>query len=156
MQQKSDPYSMLRPYGSTPIEECCSCEQLHEVYLAHKLGENPVHCLRCRGEVAPERVGLDVDTAEMIARWNSLYGAVYALWLNSGEYESWAENELLQKSSFANRQGLLVRKKLAELIPTKYLWFWMEDRPTSCPACGEPFANMQSVPFVCSSCEVCV
>lgn len=131
----SDPYWKLKPLGPTPAEECCGCPELSAVYLAHKLVDNPLHCLTCNGDVAPERIGFDERTTESIARWHDVYRSIYSLWLYSGSYEAWAESELLSKDSEVNRLGMVARAALAAYLPTSYLWFWQEERPTSCPVC---------------------
>ena len=64
----------------TPADECCSCSQLTAVYLAHKLSDNPIYCITCRGEVAPERIAFDDATTESLARWHEVYRAIYSLW----------------------------------------------------------------------------
>ena len=51
----SDPYWKLRPVGPTPADEICRCADLKGVVLRDSLGENPIHCLVCNGEVPPER-----------------------------------------------------------------------------------------------------
>jgi hypothetical protein len=78
----------LKPRGPTPIDECCSCSQLSAVYLAHVLSDNPIHCVSCRGEIAPERIGCKDKTTEIIARWSAVYGSVYTLWLDLGTYDA--------------------------------------------------------------------
>jgi hypothetical protein len=156
MQQQDDPYFKLRPRGATPPDECCSCDEVVGVYLAHTLTVNPVHCLSCRGEVAPERIAFDVATAESIASWNGMFGSVYSLWRDSGEYEHWAEGELIRRDSPVNKSGMVARESLSRFIPTKYLWFWNESRPASCPNCGSGFRSTEGAHLVCSSCEVCV
>jgi hypothetical protein len=83
----NDPYFKLRPQPSTTEDQLCDCKIIKEVYLAHKLGNNPVHCLQCNGEVLPEKLGFGKEIAETVASWNFVYGALYQLWLDSGEYE---------------------------------------------------------------------
>jgi len=154
MQQKSDPYLKLKPRGTTPPEDRCTCSELHAVYLAHVLTDNPIQCLSCRGEVPPERIGFDSEVTELIANWNTVYGSVYALWLDSGEYESWAETELLGKDSPINVRGMTARKKLSEYVPTKYLWFWSESKPVQCPICSSTLQIVDGDRVGCNSCEV--
>lgn len=120
------------------------------------LTENPIHCSSCRGEVAPERIGFDLATAELIARWNAVFGAVYELWLDSGPYELWAESELLRPDSHVNESGLEARAQLSKYIPSRYLWFWQGKRPVQCPACGSSLREAEGAHFVCSACAVYV
>src|SRR5256885_8883607 len=134
--QQRDPYVRFRQHEAITADERCCCRQLTTAYLAHVLTVNPIHCSVCRGEVTPERIGFDVRTAELIARWNTVYGAVYSLWLDCGPYEMWAESELLRADSHINESGLQARERLSEYIPCGYLWFWQEKRPVQCPVCG--------------------
>jgi predicted nucleic acid-binding Zn ribbon protein len=152
----NDPYFKLKPRGPTPADECCRCTQLSTVYLAHVLSENPIHCGECRGEVAPEKFGFDDRTTESIADWNTTFGAVYSLWLNSGAYEAWAESELRSRDSAINRDGLAVREALSRYVPTSYLWFWNGSRPISCPSCGSEDLSEQGQLLVCPQCSVSV
>ena len=149
-----DPYVRLR--GSTPVDDRCCCGQLSTAYLAHVLTENPIHCSFCRGEVAPERIGFDVATAELIARWNTVYGAVYELWLDSGPYETWAESELLRADSHVNESGLQAREQLSKYIRCGYLWFWQEKRPVHCPVCGLNLRETKGTHLACTACAVYV
>jgi hypothetical protein len=102
----------------------------------------------------PERTRCDADTADLIASWNTIFGSVYTLWLDSGEYEGWAEAELLSTRSMINARGLEARKKLSEYVPTKYLWFWTETRPTQCPLCSSSLESTDGEHVVCHPCEI--
>jgi hypothetical protein len=152
----SDPYVRFRLYGLTPVNGRCCCRELTTAYLAHVLTENPIHCSLCRGEVAPERIGFDAPTAELIARWNFVYSAVYELWLDSGPYEVWAESELLRADSHVNESGLQAREHLSKYILCRYLWFWQEKRPAQCPVCGLGLREAEGTHLVCTACAVYV
>jgi hypothetical protein len=152
----SDPYFRLRLHGSTPAVARCCCHSLTTAYLAHVLTENPIHCSFCRGAVAPERIGFDAPTAELIARWNAVYGAVYELWLDCGKYEVWAESELLRADSHLNESGLQVRELLSKHLPCRYLWFWQEKRPVQCPVCELTLREIEGTHLVCTACAVYV
>jgi hypothetical protein len=69
----------------------------------------------------PERTRCDADTADLIASWNTIFGSVYTLWLDSGEYEGWAEAELLSTRSMINaRAWRLERSCLNTSRPSIY------------------------------------
>lgn len=154
MQQNDDPYWKLRPRGPTSPDDCCSCNEVRAVYLAHVLSDNPIQCASCRKEVAPERTKCDAETAEVVANWNTIFGSVYALWLDSGEYENWAEAELKSARSIVNTRGMNARRQLSRFVPTQYLWFWAEVRPTHCPVCTSEFRSTEGERVVCHLCEV--
>lgn len=90
----SDPYWKLRPRPPTPEDEVCHCDKLQAVMLRDELGENPIYCLACNGEVFPEPIGFDERLAEEIAIWRSVHQSLYRLWLDSCEYEIWAAERL--------------------------------------------------------------
>jgi hypothetical protein len=85
--EPADPFWKLRPVPPTPPEDLCSCTGLGAVVVQPHLTANPIVCLTCRGEVLPERIGIDGALAEKIAAWQSFHDAFYTLWLDSGEFE---------------------------------------------------------------------
>jgi hypothetical protein len=154
-----DPYLKLRPEMPTPDDEICHCEELQEIYLAHKLGNNPVHCLRCNGEIPPEKLALSEKLINSIASWNSVYGSLYALWLDSGEYEDWARDRLLEIKGQVNTDGLNLVKQLDSVAITYYLWFYENnnDVPNSCPFCGNALEQIGGSDFLkCRSCKIII
>ena len=156
LMRHSDPYVRFRPPAAAADNERCRCRQLTTAYLAHVLTENPIHCSSCRGAVAPERIGFDAVTAELVARWNTIYGAIYELWLDSGKYELWAESELRLPHSHVNQSGLHARERLSPYIPCRYLWFWQGARPAQCPVCGLHLREIEGKHLVCTDCAVYV
>jgi hypothetical protein len=150
-----DPFFRLRPQPPTPEDELCDCRQANDIYLAHKLGSNPLYCLSCNGEVAPERLGFGEALAERIARWNTAYGALYALWLDSGEYEPWAKEKLMDIKGQVSRDGLEVVRELGAFAKTYYLWFYEDKPPATCPACGAPLHFREDCKrLLCDRCHI--
>lgn len=131
-----DIYSKLRPDLET---ERCECAEIAEVILVHILTRNPIHCSQCRKEIEPERLELSVQEANDIACCFRTYGALYSLWLDSGEYEGWAKERLLDPRGQVNLQGKTIAAALTKRWPTFYWWFWDTDDgiPESCPSCAE-------------------
>lgn len=91
--------------------------------LRDSLGDNPVYCVACNGEVAPERLGFDAQLAEDIASWRSVHRALYCLWLNSGEYEQWAADRLRDPGGQVNVTGRELAGRLNTIARTYYWWF---------------------------------
>ncbi|MGD9366841.1 MAG: DUF2310 family Zn-ribbon-containing protein [Desulfobacteraceae bacterium] len=154
-----DPYQKLIPEMPTPDDEVCHCEELKDIYLAHKLGSNPVHCLRCNGEIPPEKLALSGTLADSIASWNSVYGSLYALWLDSGEYENWARDRLLDVKGQVNIDGLDLVKQLDRVAISYYLWFYEndDDVPNACPLCGIALEKSYGIDFLkCRSCKIII
>lgn len=138
-QWQQDAYWKLRPQPATPADDLCQCLQLTEIMLRHDCGNNPLHCLECNGEVAPERVGFDEQFADDINSWRSVFSALYALWLDSGEYEHQAKAWLLAPQGQVNLRGHELAMRLSRYVKTYYWWFRDladDERPaTACPLC---------------------
>src|SRR5215510_8847022 len=105
-----DTYSKLRPW--TQIESC-QCATVEGLILVDLLTDNPLHCIVCRNEVDPERLKLSMEETEHVARGFSAAKALYRLWLDSGEYEKYANARMLDPSWQVNRDGLQVAQKLS-------------------------------------------
>lgn len=126
------------------------------------LSENPIHCLDCNLEVAPEALPLPPELVDPVADWCGLAGAIGLLELDSGAYEAWARTHLLDPESPVNRQGRDLQRRLDGLRRCYYWLFQPEaddDRapPTTCPICGRSLATYQSGIFsqlLCESCSV--
>jgi predicted nucleic acid-binding Zn ribbon protein len=128
------------------------------------LSYNPLHCMDCNLEVRPESLGLDVALTEAIAQWRSVYGAMERLWLDSREYESWAERELEDIRSPVNQRGLELRRRLD---PLRRCYYWLhQDESTEnlglireCPLCSRALISYDGGIFpqvVCNDCSVVI
>lgn len=117
--------------------------------------ENPINCFTCRKEVDPARLGISGKMSDTIANVFSVYGALYKLWLDSGEYESYGKEKLLDKEGEVNIRGIKLAKELSEKWPTYYWWFCDTDdgEPSACPNCNE--ALNENVYFGTGVCERC-
>jgi len=153
-----DKYFKLKPAPETPIDEICKCDNIKEIYLAYKLGYNPVYCCTCNGEVVPERLAYSNQLVEKIASWSSVYGALYKLWLDSGEYEIYAKERLADPKSQVNIEGLDLAKSLSALRTCYYLWFYENDEDSgpieNCPICGQVFTEKKLKFRVCERCKI--
>ena len=154
-----DTYRRLRPPPATPVDELCVCPPDTPIKLMAALTFNPIHCLNCNLEVPPERLGFTAKLAEDIASWLLTYGALDALELASGPYESWARAELLDPSSEPNREGLRLAKELSQFRRC-YFWFWQPEAAdegweprVTCPVCDEPLGQYNEGIFRQLLCE---
>ena len=161
MERTKDIYERLRPPTPTPVDELCSCAGEPPIKLMTMRqvdGFNPLHCLDCNLEVPPERLGVNVDLVEAIARWDAEHGAIEKLELLSGEYEQWARDQLLDANSPTNRDGREVARRLDEYRRC-YFWFFQPDSDhdweprVTCPVCGEPLERYDSGIFPQLLCE---
>jgi len=99
---------------------------------------NPIRCFSCKGHVDPVRLELTNAQVEAVAGWDRVFGSLYRLWLDSGEYELWAKSQLLRRDGQVNVMGMDARAALGSVRPTYYWWFHHSDdeEPQSCPWCS--------------------
>jgi hypothetical protein len=135
-----DPYWRLRPPPPTPDREICACTSIMPILLQPHLSSNPLSCACCNLEVPPERIGFDETIANEIASWQQFHNCFHFLWLDSGDFESWAEKHLLDPLSVVNLRGLELARRISKFRRC-YLW-WFEDwsaddrvAPSRCPRC---------------------
>lgn len=149
-----DPYLRLRTPAPTPSDEICSCPDKPPIKLMTALTENPIHCMRCNLEVAPEAVPLPEDMVDDVAGWTLVHDALDRLWLDSGEYESWALGELANPASPTNIRGLALRARL-DRIRRCYFMLGHNESANACPTCERPllpFEGGYPQQLVCEPC----
>jgi Zn-ribbon-containing, possibly nucleic-acid-binding protein (DUF2310) len=144
----SQPMRKLNPPRETAEDELCRCMPAPPRKLMPALGFNPVHCVQCNLEVRPEDMLLPDTLVEELARWNGVYQALDTLWLDSGEYESFARAELSDLASAINTRGLTLRRQISDYFPC-YYWVWRDadaapGTTTSSPAC--PLCSRTMIP----------
>jgi len=145
-------YEKLRPWTQL---DYCNCQSIERVLLVYKLHDNPLHCCECGGVIDPATLQLSEELVLDIARWHRAFGAIYDLWVDAGEYEAWAKQQLENKDGEINQKAIAIAKKLNEIIPTWYMW-WQdpdEEEHLSCPNCDGPI-DFDS-PIGTGSCDAC-
>jgi hypothetical protein len=140
MTDEVDPYWRLRPKAATPNNEICICDSATFIVLQPHFSPNPLSCARCNLEVPPERIGLHASVADSVATWRTFHEAFYVLWLDSGEFEGWAADQLSDPASPVNRRGLTLARQLSKWRRC-YLWWFEIDRlegsvAAACPCCA--------------------
>ncbi len=151
-----DLYEALRPEAATPEDELCNCDGRPPIVLQDHLSPNPISCLNCNGEIPPERLGITSQLARGIAYWRYLHAALFALWLDSEDYEDWARAQLEDPNGRVAVMGLELVDALNQYVRTYYRWF--EDASeddfvplSQCPRCGGSLDQQ----FACFVCEIC-
>jgi predicted nucleic acid-binding Zn ribbon protein len=134
------PIEKLKPQPPTPAEELCQCKDNGPILLRSALTPFPLYCMECNGEIALEQLEIDDDLAEEIARWSSVHDALYRLWLDSGDYEKWAKERLMDLKGQVNYEGMKITKELNKQRETYYWVFRDSDddkyvMSTECPIC---------------------
>lgn len=127
--------------------------------LVDLLTDNPIHCFSCKNEIDPEVLKLQKPLVDEIASWFRSYQALYALWLDSGEYESYAREKLFDKHGQVNIEGVRIAKQLAQYYPSYYWWFFDvdDDEPSLCPNCNNKLDhNVKHGIGKCDACHVLV
>ena len=160
MFKKGDPYWKLRPPPPTPDDELCSCSDSPPIMLQAHLASNPLSCIACNLEVPPERIGFSNAFAEKLAFWQSFHDCFYLLWLDSGEFESWAKAQLEDPRSPVNKRGLALVSDLNRLHRAYYSWF--EDSGSEdfqslsgCPACHNELSEQHNL-CTCEKCSIVI
>ena len=160
MSESHDPYWKLRPEPVTPEDEICHCADDPPIVLQDHLSPLPIACLRCNGEVPPERIGFTAAISDELASWRSFHRAFLSLELDSGEYESWAQVQLSDAASPVNVRGLAAVARLNE-FRRAYFWWFVDStandfRPlVNCPRCGRELSPAYGRQ-VCESCSIVV
>lgn len=147
-------YDKLRP---STASEACRCETLTELVLVDLLTDNPIHCATCRREIDPERLQLTDDEVESIAGWYAVAGSLYRLWLDSGEYEDYAKQKLLDPRGQVNQRARELAIALSTRLPTRFWYFHdaNDGDPTNCPCCGEQLdTSVEWGVGICRPCHV--
>jgi len=73
--------------------------------------------------VARPRLNLGVTLANDLWSWEIEYGHIYGCWLESSDYEKWAESELTDPTSKLNMRGSMLATHMAAKLacPVTYL-----------------------------------
>ena len=155
-----DPYWKLRPPSATPEGELCTCLDRPPLVLLGWFSLNPIMCLKCKGEVPPERIGFSAELAEQIAFWRNLHEALLTLWLDSSDYESWGRAQLEDPNGRVNTWGLELVRALSGRRRTYYEWFQDSSADdfaplSQCPRCSGGLKEC-SGQLVCESCSIVV
>ena len=151
----SDPYRLLGPFDHTS-EDMCACDSRSTLILRESMTPNPLTCGSCFGEVLPEWVHLPHELVQPIAQWRELHRALYALWLDSGEYESWAVSRLSDPSGSVHVRGRELTAQLSTLGTPCYYWWFRAD--SDIPVAGCPICQAAVSPWPgrsVSFCEIC-
>jgi len=114
-----------------------------------------LYCVICSGEVIPERIGFDAKLADEIASWRSVHQGLYCLWLDSGEYEEWAKQQLTNAGGQVNLRGRELALQLNATVTTYYWWFHDMDNGLveNCPICNDKLSESDDLNF--QRCEKC-
>ncbi len=160
MAQNEDPYWRLRPPPPTPSDDICSCSGSPPIMLQAHLSSNPISCITCNLEVPPERIGFSEPLCEWLAYWQQFHDCFFLLWLDSGEFESWAKAQLEDPESPVNKQGLELVSDLNSLRRAYYWLFQDTDvkdfQPLSrCPVCQGELSE-QHGRNTCEQCSIVI
>jgi predicted nucleic acid-binding Zn ribbon protein len=150
-----DPYLRLRGFV-TPTEDLCDCAEPAVLQLMYALTSNPICCLYCNREVPPERIDLSVELVDQVASWNSLYGAFYTLWLDSGEWEAFAVCQLQDPQGRLVQAGLDIVHELSKVRPAYLAWHSDEAKKhEGCPRCDGELDDVDTRIGTRHRCESC-
>ena len=151
----------LLPEQPTPADELCDCPGEPVVKLLSALSSNPFRCVRCNREARLQRLAYGEELYERVHQWNQVYCSVYYLWIDSGDYEQWALQQLEDIASYVNRLALELLETLNAHHRTYFEFFQRvhdEDwTPTTiCPRCTSPLTASSANSQACERCSIVV
>ena len=160
-----DKYFKLRPEEKTPDSEICKCIGRPPIVLQGSVTCNPIVCADCNLEIEVNQLNFDIKTIEEIANWRNFHYCFFNLWLDSGEFETWAKEKLTLSESPVNRRALALLEKIRISYDCFYWWFVdnSEDdfQPIlDCPNCGKELIirvnKFNTDTRVCNHCHIIV
>ena len=158
-----DRYASLKPPSPTLADEICACEESTPIVIKSSLTYNPIACVDCNGEIAPDRLEMSPELIQAIVSWRYLHDALYALWLDSREFEQWAADQLLNPNGPATTRGL----QLCGQMPSArrcYFWFFQDTNApdytprTTCPVCSGTLEDRKVIKHrrLCNHCGILI
>ena len=143
---------------SLPDDEVCRCSEKTPMHLRYSFSEFPFFCTECNGQIFPSALKITEDLADQIVGWLSVYESLFSLWLDSGEYEAFAESALRDPKGQINSLGLKISAKISNQRPTYYWWFTENDTvnpSTDCPLCHQKLRKHSRYPVgFCDPCGI--
>ena len=129
------------------------------MHLEYALTEAPFFCIECNGQIFSNELEMSEELAGEIALWRTTYASLYHLWLDSGAYESFAKQALLDPKGEVNLEGIRLANELSSKRPTFY-WFFSDadDSPAEvCPLCKTALTPQSSGRFkICHKCKLTI
>lgn len=135
---RDDPYRLLGPLDMAD-EDMFGCGYRTSLVLRESLCPNPITCATCFGWVPPDDIALPHDLVQPIAQWRDVSASLYRLWLDSGDYETWAATQLLDPLGQVNVSGRDLAARLSlTVLPCDYWWFSSDGLvpAVACPVCA--------------------
>lgn len=157
-----DPYWRLRPPSPTAFRELCDCRGAPPIKLMPHGSYNPIACMVCNHEVAPETIGFPGDLANAVATWHANYSALDHLWLRGPDkYRRWAGAQLADIESAVNYDGRALCRRLEHYRRCYYWVFGLQNNVLvevlQCPVCAAaltPFDGYHMDWWVCEPCGI--
>ena len=116
--------------------------------------DSPLACVLCQ---APAQLKAPAQFEGRLQEWNGLFECIYRLWLDSGDYEAWAEGQLEDLASPINRQGRQLVSQLAEHFEVYYYCRSMPERQVpNCPLCGKLGVRLVQGRLAQAACKSCL
>jgi len=139
-------------------EHCC-CEQVSSVKIMYAYEESSIYCMNCNLQVIRDDFE-EIQNLQEFSTWKNEYNAIYKLWLVSGSYETWANEQLALPDSILNKDGRELTKVVGKIL--KCYYFIHQDNSEDqtqeledCPVCGEKMKNAEVRNFLEKYCDEC-
>jgi hypothetical protein len=140
----------------------CRCAGTSPLRLMWALDPDVVWCIRCNAPVKRATHFFRPAAKNSLGRWKAEFESIYRLWLESGDYESWARRQLTSLAAPINRTGLKLVRANSKLDGRKLYYYFDQflDRPVrarKCPACGGALNIVQGRSLgLCSRCLLAI
>lgn len=148
--------------GQATNGDMCKCPGRPPIVLQSTLSTNPIACADCNLEV---KINLSDELTEEINAWQEQFDSLYIRWLNSGDDEKFAADQLSSPTSEINIMGLTLTRRIMQTHSCYYWWFLDNstdnyERLAKCPICNEDLvkrANKFNLDtYTCERCNIIV
>ena len=145
--------------------DICKCSDMPPIVLQSTLTNNPIACADCNLEVSPSRLHLSDKLTSEILMWQNKFDSFYKLWLDSGDQEKYAFEQLSRPDSEVNKIGLTINRNINQTHECYYWWFVDNSdgnslKLQSCPNCSADLTPRQNKfnadTRICRQCKIIV
>lgn len=156
--------NLTSPRQSTDAD-ICKCSDMPPVVLQSTMTSNPIACADCNLEVNLSRLHLSDELTSEIRVWQNKFDSLFKLWLDSGDHEQMAFEQLSRADSEVNKMGLTANRKIGQTRESYYWWFVdnsseSDPRLLFCPNCSSDLVTRQNKfnadTRICRQCKIIV
>jgi predicted nucleic acid-binding Zn ribbon protein len=115
--------------------------------------------------ISPNRLHLSKELTSELLLWQHQFDSLYKLWLNSGDQEKQALEQLSSIDSEVNKIGLTLTHKLGQVHQCYYWWFIDKSdenhaKFSACPNCKTDLIKRKNKinidTYICKQCKIII